>query len=125
MSDEAARNRRVIAGAAIAALGGLLFGYDTGVVSGALLFLEKDFGGLSNFQPVQLPAGTGHEPAAGRRDGRRDPGRVADKIGRKITVLGTALVFICGVLLAAFTPTYPVLLIGDAGSAATTAGHPA
>jgi hypothetical protein len=48
--DEVRRRRRVIAAAAITALGGLLFGYDTGVVSGALLFLKTDFGGLSSFQ---------------------------------------------------------------------------
>ena len=38
------------AAAAVTALGGLLFGYDTGVVSGALLFLKTQFGGLSSFQ---------------------------------------------------------------------------
>ena len=38
-------------------------------------------------------------------------GRVADWIGRRLTVLITALVFIVGVLLAAFTPTYPMLLV--------------
>ena len=48
--DAAKVRRHVIGAAAVTALGGLLFGYDTGVVSGALLFLKNDFGGLSSFQ---------------------------------------------------------------------------
>jgi hypothetical protein len=32
----------------VIALGDLLVGYDTGVVSGALLFLENQFGGLTS-----------------------------------------------------------------------------
>ena len=42
--------RMVIATAAIAGLGGLLFGYDTGVIASALLFIKPDFG-LSSFAP--------------------------------------------------------------------------
>jgi sugar porter (SP) family MFS transporter len=98
--------RRVALSAAITALGGLLFGYDTGVVSGALLFLKKDFGGLSNFQQELVTSLL----LVGAVAGALGAGRVSDKIGRRPTVLITALVFIVGVLLAAFTPTYPVLL---------------
>jgi sugar porter (SP) family MFS transporter len=94
-------------GAAITALGGLLFGYDTGVVSGALLFIKKDFGGLSSFQQELVTSLL----LVGAVIGALAAGRVSDWIGRRFTVLITAIVFIAGVLLAAFTPTYPVLLV--------------
>ena len=37
------RNRAVSGIAALAALAGLLFGFDTGVISGAQLYISKDF----------------------------------------------------------------------------------
>src|SRR5690349_24033324 len=55
--------RHVLLGAAITALGGLLFGYDTGVISGALLFIGKDFPGLTSFDKELLTSilhGFGH-----------------------------------------------------------------
>ena len=42
--------RHVVRTAAIAALGGLFFGYDTGIIASALLFIETDFAPLS-FEP--------------------------------------------------------------------------
>jgi sugar porter (SP) family MFS transporter len=99
--------RHVAVSAAITALGGLLFGYDTGVVSGALLFVKNDFGGLSSFQQELVTSLL----LVGAVLGALTAGRLADRIGRRVTVLITAVVFIVGVLLAAFTPTYPLLLI--------------
>jgi sugar porter (SP) family MFS transporter len=119
--DSRTVRRHVTVSAAVTALGGLLFGYDTGVVSGALLFLKKDFGGLSSFQEELVTSLL----LVGAVIGALTAGRLADQIGRRLTVLITAVVFIVGVLLAAFTPTFPVLLaariiIGLAVGAAST-----
>jgi sugar porter (SP) family MFS transporter len=120
--DSRTVRRHVAVSAAVTALGGLLFGYDTGVVSGALLFLKKDFGGLSSFQEELVTSLL----LVGAVLGALTAGRLADQIGRRLTVLITASVFILGVLLAAFTPTFPVLLVARiiiglaVGAASTT-----
>jgi len=92
---------------AVTALGGLLFGYDTGVVSGALLFFKNDFGGLSSFQQELVTSLL----LVGAVVGALCAGRVADQVGRKKTVLVTAAIFVVGVLLAAYTWSYAVLLV--------------
>ena len=99
--------RHVVWSAGITALGGLLFGYDTGVISGALLFIGKDFHGVSSTEKELLTSIL----LIGAVAGALLAGRIADRIGRRPTVLGTAAVFAAGVLLAAFSPSYVVLLI--------------
>lgn len=59
--------------AAFAALGGLLFGYDTGVISGAELFFKNDFT-LSTFALKVIVSGVLAGAAAGALGG----GRLAD-----------------------------------------------
>jgi sugar porter (SP) family MFS transporter len=98
--------RHVRFGAAITALGGLLFGYDTGVISGALLFIGKDFHGLTSFDKELLTSIL----LIGALTGALVAGRIADKVGRRPTVLGTAAVFVAGVVLAAFSPNYAALV---------------
>ncbi len=105
--DERRVRRHVLGAAIVTALGGLLFGYDTGVVSGALLFLKSDFGGLSSFQQELVTSLL----LVGAMVGALAAGRVADAVGRRRTILITALIFVVGVLLAAFAPTYWVLIV--------------
>lgn len=106
-NDSGAIRRHVIVASGITALGGLLFGYDTGVVSGALLFLKTDFGGLSSFQQELVTSLL----LVGAAIGALFAGRIADQIGRRITVLITAVIFVIGVALAAFCPDFYTLLV--------------
>jgi sugar porter (SP) family MFS transporter len=99
-------HRRVLLGAAITALGGLLFGYDTGVISGALLFIGRDFHGLTSFDKELLTSIL----LIGALIGALAAGRIADRIGRRPTVLGTAALFVAGVLIAAVSPNFAVLV---------------
>jgi sugar porter (SP) family MFS transporter len=93
--------------ASVAALGGLLFGYDTGVISGAILFITKDFD-----LPTRLQAFTISVVLVGCMGGAIVAGSVADRIGRRATLLGAGLVFLAGALVSAFAPNEPVLLVG-------------
>jgi sugar porter (SP) family MFS transporter len=99
--------RAVVWTAAITALGGLLFGYDTGVVSGALLFLHTSFGTVSSFDK-ELVTGL---LLVGAAAGAFGSGRLSDTIGRRPVILITAAVFVLGVLGAAFSPTLWFLIV--------------
>ncbi len=100
-------SRAVVITSAITALGGLLFGYDTGVVSGALLFLPQTFGPLSSFQ-LELVTSL---LLVGAAVGAFGAGRLADHVGRRPTILVTALVFMAGVTGAAVSPWFWFLVV--------------
>jgi MFS family permease len=101
------RQRAVIWTSMITALGGLLFGYDTGVVSGALLFLQDSFGKLSAFDKELVTSLL----LVGAAVGALVAGRLADRIGRRPVILLTATVFIIGVFGAAFAPAFGLLVL--------------
>ena len=87
------------------ALGGLLFGYDTGVISGALLFIPNDFK-LTPFVKGAVVAGL----LLGAMIGAAGAGRLSDRLGRRRLIIIAAVVFTGGALLAAFAPTVSVLI---------------
>lgn len=99
--------RFVYVAAAFAGLGGLLFGYDTGVISGAELFFKNDFS-LSVFALEVIVSGV----LAGAAVGALAGGRLADLFGRKTMLIVTALIFAAGAVLCAVAPTPGNLIAG-------------
>jgi SP family galactose:H+ symporter-like MFS transporter len=93
--------------AATAALGGLLFGYDTGVISGAILFLRQAFH-LSNLMLGVVTS----LALAGAALGAGAGGPLSDRYGRRPIIIVTACVFVVGGLASAFAVSLPMLLVG-------------
>ena len=91
----------------IAALGGLLFGYDTGVISSALPFLKQEFG-LSPLMEGVLTA----TALGGAALGAVVAGDLSDRFGRKPVILVVAVIFLVGGVVSAIATTLSVLLIG-------------
>ena len=93
--------------AIFAALGGLLFGYDTGVISGAELFFRKDFT-LSTFALEVIVSGV----LAGAAIGALAGGRLADLFGRRKLLIATAVIFGGGAILCAAASSPSMLVFG-------------
>lgn len=91
----------------IACLGGLLFGYDTGVSNGAEISIQSQLG-LDDIGLGVVISSLVFAAAVGGLVG----GPVSDRIGRRRTILVMALFFFCGTLLAVFSPNFEVLLAG-------------
>ncbi len=99
--------RLVFAIAAVAATGGLLFGFDTGVISGALLFLKKDFSLNAEAQEWVVSA-----VLLGCIAGAALSGRMVDILGRKKAIIGTACVFAAGSVWTATASSIASLVVG-------------
>lgn len=89
----------------IAALAGLLFGYDTGVISGAILFIKDQFNLTSAVVERVVSA-----VLLGAVIGAAFSGAMADKLGRRRSIVITALLFSFGAVGSAFSPSIPVLV---------------
>ena len=90
----------------ISTLGGLLFGYDTGVISGALPYLKEDLR-LSDVQEASVVSSL----LFGAMFGALMGGKLADKLGRKGSLLTCAVLFFLGTLGTSLAPSYGVMLV--------------
>jgi sugar porter (SP) family MFS transporter len=98
-------NGLLLRAAIFAAVGGLLFGYDTGVISGALLYIKGDLHANSVAQEWIVSV-----LLLGAIVGALISGYLADKIGRKYTKVISGCVYVLGALGAAFSVSVPMLI---------------
>ncbi|MBY6411050.1 sugar porter family MFS transporter [Rhodococcus sp. BP-252] len=92
--------------AVIATFGGLLFGYDTGVINGALEPLKEDLS-LTSFTEGFVVSILIFGAAIGALVG----GRLSDKYGRRHNIILLALVFMIGTLGCVLAPNWEVLAV--------------
>ena len=91
--------------AAIAGMGGLLFGYDTGMISGAQLFIEQDFDVSAGGIGLVVSAVT-----AGALVGALLSSGLTARWSRRAVIALSAVVFIVGAVAAAAAPSVAVLV---------------
>ena len=103
------RHRGILAIAGVATLGSLLFGYDTGVISGALPYMYMPFDArglqLTSFQEGAI----GGTLLVGAALGALIGGRLSDRYGRRHNITMLALLFLIGALGTTFSPTVWVM----------------
>ncbi len=98
-SDKSDGKTFVYLATAISALGGLLFGYDVGVISGAILFIKKEFSLTPGLEEVVVSS-----VLLGSLLGAMAGGVLADRLGRRKLLIITAIVFGFGAIGAAMAP---------------------
>lgn len=93
--------------ACMAALGGILFGYDIGIVSGAILQLRTEFQlNCTNQEMVVSSMLMGAVLAS------LTGGFIVDFIGRRLAIVINSVVFLVGAIMLALAPSFAVLIVG-------------
>nr|POE71622.1 putative inositol transporter 2 [Quercus suber] len=93
-----------------AGIGGLLFGYDTGVISGALLYIRDDFKEVD--KKTYLQETIVSMAVAGAIFGAAIGGWLNDRYGRKLALLIADFLFFVGAVIMASANGPPLLIVG-------------
>ncbi|KAB1213331.1 Inositol transporter 1 [Morella rubra] len=104
------KNPYVLGLTVVAGIGGLLFGYDTGVISGALLYIKDDFEVVKESSFLQETIVS--MALVGAIIGAATGGWINDAFGRKKATLIADIVFTFGSIVMAAAPNPYVLILG-------------
>ncbi|XP_023515881.1 probable polyol transporter 6 [Cucurbita pepo subsp. pepo] len=91
----------------LASTNSILLGYDIGVMSGAVLYIEENLK-ISSTQ-VEILVGSLNVLSL---VGSLASGRTSDSIGRRYTTFLASTTFLIGALLMGLAPSFPLLLVG-------------
>ncbi|KAL8036912.1 hypothetical protein ABFX02_11G007200 [Erythranthe guttata] len=91
----------------LASMTSILLGYDTGVMSGATIYIKKDL----KFSDVQIEILVGSINIYALV-GAAVAGRTSDWIGRRCTIIFAAAIFFAGAILMGFATNYSFLMVG-------------
>lgn len=91
----------------VAAIGGLLFGYDTGVISGAILFIQKQYALSATMEEVVVSS-----VLVGAIIGAVIGGALTDHYGRRKMIILAGIIFTISALGTAFSPSVNWLIAG-------------
>lgn len=100
-------NKYAAACSIVASMISIIFGYDTGVMSGAMIFVKQEFK-ISDAKTGIL-AGILNLCAL---VGSLSAGRISDYIGRRYTIVIASLIFLLGSVVMGYGPSYAILLAG-------------
>lgn len=92
---------------ALAGIGGILYGFDIGVISGALVFMENDLAITANDASFIVSAVLGGGSLA-----TLCSGPFADRFGRRFSINISAVIFIIGTLLLVFASSVSEVMAG-------------
>ncbi|MBB6143597.1 sugar porter (SP) family MFS transporter [Silvibacterium bohemicum] len=90
----------------IAGLGGILYGFDMGVIAAALIFVRESFALSTRMEEVVVSV-----VLVGAMSGALAGGAIADRIGRRSTLLWGGVIFLIGSLLAPASPNAITLIL--------------
>jgi SP family sugar:H+ symporter-like MFS transporter len=104
--DDESSGKGIVRIASVAALGGLLFGYDSAVINGAVSAIQRQFdvsGGFLGFAVASA--------LLGAAAGAMSAGRVADRFGRLFTMKVAAVLFFISAIGAGLAPEIWTLIV--------------
>ncbi|XP_057424542.1 inositol transporter 1-like isoform X1 [Lotus japonicus] len=104
------KNPYILGLTAVASIGGLLFGYDTGVISGALLYIKDDFQEVRDSYFLQETIVS--MAVAGAIVGAAAGGWINDAYGRKKATIIADVIFALGAIVMAAAPDPYILIVG-------------